>query len=184
LGDCLPVCPKGAISFVEREALPYNEEEVKKNVSHGGCPGKRIQHIRRDESKQSKPSEPRVMQEVSSQLRQWPVQIQLVPVNAPYFDGADLLIAADCTAYACGDFHSFMRNKISLIGCPKLDDADYAGKLTDILANNDIRSITVIRMEVPCCGGIVNAVQTALKNSGKIIPWRIITISIDGNVIE
>lgn len=241
LGNCLPACPKGAISFVEREALPFNEEEVmkamlernaqknedKNNAAHhvfsGGCPGTRLQQIRREGSCQNvsvnegsrqdvsvnedsrqdvsrnddnrreegkrednrrEDGESKVRRDVQSQLGQWPVQIQLVPVNAPYFNGADLLIAADCTAYAYGDFHSFMRNKITLIGCPKLDDADYAEKLANILAANDIRSITVIRMEVPCCGGIVHAVQTAMKGSGKIIPWRIITISIDGSVIE
>lgn len=201
LGNCLPVCPEGAISFVEREALPYNEEEVSKAILgnnllkndtnksgtsddsmspafSGGCPGTRLQNIHREECG------PRVSQEVRSQLRQWPVQIQLVPVNAPYFKGADLLIAADCSAYAYGDIHSFMSNKITLIGCPKLDDADYAGKLSDILAANDIKSITIIRMEVPCCGGIVHAVQTAMKNTGRLIPWRVITISADGAVIE
>ncbi len=213
LGNCLPVCPTGAISFIEREALEYNEEEVKKNLqqkeqkereeggnadslakaqvpipavapaSLGGCPGSRMQTISREkapvESKQEQKE--RV---IPSQLRQWPVQIQLVPVNAPYFGGADLLIAADCTAYAYGNIHQFMKDRITLIGCPKLDDTDYAGKLTQILMNNDFNSITVLRMEVPCCGGIVHAVKTAMLNSGKVIPWRVITISTDGLILE
>ena len=212
LGNCLPVCPTGAISFIEREALEYNEEEVKKNLqqkeqkereegenadslakaqvpipavapaSHGGCPGSRMQTISREKA----PVEPKQEQKervIPSQLRQWPVQIQLVPVNAPYFGGADLLIAADCTAYAYGNIHQFMKDRITLIGCPKLDDADYAEKLTQILMNNDLNSITVLRMEVPCCGGIVHAVKTAMLNSGKVIPWRVITISTDGLIL-
>ncbi|HOV42232.1 MAG TPA: 4Fe-4S ferredoxin, partial [Oscillospiraceae bacterium] len=120
-----------------------------------------------------------------SQLGQWPVQIKLVPVNAPYFENANLLVAADCTAFAFGDFHNrFIRNRITLIGCPKLDEGDYSEKLTEILKRNNIKSITVVRMEVPCCGGIVNAVTTALKNSGKMIPWQVVTISTDGEIIE
>ncbi|HKL99132.1 MAG TPA: 4Fe-4S binding protein [Mobilitalea sp.] len=198
LGNCLPVCPTGAITFVEREALPYNEEEVKKNIQnketqklvqgkneeshHGGCPGSRMQAIKRNVTEE--PAKTEDQRIVASQLRQWPVQIQLVPVNAPYFNGADLLIAADCTAYSYGDFHKFMKDKITLIGCPKLDDTDYSEKLTEILKHNDLNSITVIRMDVPCCGGIVYAVQTALKNSGKMIPWRVVTISTDGLVLD
>ncbi|HKL79677.1 MAG TPA: 4Fe-4S binding protein [Mobilitalea sp.] len=199
LGNCLPVCPTGAITFVEREALAYNEEEVKRNIQskeaqktdnntkeevphHGGCPGSRMQAI--DRTVTEEPVKTEEQRTVTSQLRQWPVQIQLVPSNAPYFSGADLLIAADCTAYSYGDFHKFMKNKITLIGCPKLDDTDYSEKFTDILRNNDLNSITVIRMEVPCCGGIVHAVQTALKNSGKMIPWRVVTISTDGLILE
>lgn len=203
LGNCLPVCPTGAITFVEREALEYNEEEVKRNMllkeqqeraakqmeqpsqhaHHGGCPGSRLQTIKREEA----PVAPKQEQKdsfIPSQLRQWPVQIQLVPVNAPYFGGADLLIAADCTAFSYGNFHQFMKDKITLIGCPKLDDVDYSGKLTQILMNNDLNSITVIRMEVPCCGGIVHAVKTAMMNSGKLIPWRVVTISTDGVILE
>ena len=120
-----------------------------------------------------------------SELMQWPVQIKLVPVNAPYFSGANLLVSADCAAYACADFHDkFMKNKVTLIGCPKLDEGDYSEKLTEILKGNDIKSVTVVRMEVPCCGGIQHAVVTALKNSGKMIPWQVVTISTDGKVIE
>jgi len=159
LGDCLPVCPTGAISFEEREALEYNEVEVKKNME------------------QNRP-------EPGSQLSQWPVQIKLVPVNAPYFENANLLVAADCVAYAYGNFHNeFMKNKITLIGCPKLDEGDYSEKLTAILTESNIKSVTVVRMEVPCCGGIENAVKNALKNCGKMIPWQVMTISTDGNLL-
>lgn len=155
LGDCLPQCPTGAITFVEREAAAYDEKAVMENKS-------RI-----------------------SQLRQWPVQIKLVPVNAPYFDGADLLIAADCTAYAYSSFHQdFIRGKVTLIGCPKLDSVDYSEKLTEIISENNIKSLTIVRMEVPCCGGIRNAAITALKSSGKMIPWQVITISTDGKILD
>lgn len=164
LGNCLPVCPTGAISFETREALDFNEEEVNKNMA-------KIK-------KQAKE------QETPSMLRQWPVQLQLVPYNAPYFNGADILIAADCTAYSYRDFHFFMKDKITLIGCPKLDEVDYSDKLTAILKHNKINSITVIRMEVPCCGGIVHAVKTAMLNSGELIPWRIVTISTEGAILE
>jgi len=186
LGNCLPVCPTGAISFEEREALPYNEEEVKKKeVKRAekpkmacGCPGTNIKTISREKINKDEVSR-------DSELSQWPVQIKLVPVNAPYFKGAKLLIAADCTAYAYADFHKdFIRNHITLIGCPKLDEGDYSEKLTAICKNNDIKSIKVVRMEVPCCGGIVNAVITALKNSGKMIPWQVVTISTDGGILE
>ena len=154
LGDCLPACPTNAISFVEREAAAYDE-------------------------KVDTPSA-----KTPSQLMQWPVQIKLVPVNAPYFDGADLLVAADCTAYACGSFHSdFMTGKITVIGCPKLDDADYSEKLGEIVKRNNIRSITVARMEVPCCGGIEHAVRKAVTDSGKNIPVAVRIITTDGNVI-
>lgn len=189
LGNCLPVCPVDAISFEEREALAYNEEEVLRNMEQkkakpifSGCPGsqsKMIQHAKApiEVTTSSTPS--------PSRLNQWPVQIKLVPINAPYFDGANLLIAADCTAYAYGDFHSkFIKDRITLIGCPKLDEGDYAEKLTEIIRNNNIKSVTVVRMIVPCCGGIVNAVTTALKNSGKMIPWQVQTISTDGTLIE
>ncbi len=190
LGNCLPVCPTNAISFEEREALEYNEEEVLKNQlksneqehhHQGGCPGSRVMNLQREE----KPVTSRVEQaSTPSMLRQWPVQIQLVPPNTPYFKNADLLIAADCTAYAYGDFHRFMKNKITLIGCPKLDDVDYSIKLSQILSMNEIESITVIRMEVPCCGGIVHATKTAMANSGQILPLRIITISTDGAILD
>lgn len=197
LGNCLPVCPTNAISFEEREALEYNEEEVKQNMRkmeeekrkqqpiQGGCPGSRMMSLDRTERENSEAEVIAKERSVTpSALRQWPVQIQLVPVNAPYFNGADLLVAADCTAYSYGDFHQFMKNKITIIGCPKLDDTDYAEKLTQILALNKVKSVTVIRMEVPCCGGIVHAVKTALLNSGQIIPWRVVTLSTDGQVIE
>lgn len=191
LGDCLPVCPEDAIHFEEREAAAYDEaavqakmeaEEVQPKTLACGCPGttsRKIEHHSKTEAC-SHSAAP-----VQSRLNQWPVQIKLVPPKAPYFNNADLLIAADCTAYAYGDFHNeFIKNRITLIGCPKLDDADYADKLTDILANNDIRSLTVVRMEVPCCGGIVNAVKTALKNSGKMIPWSVTTVSTDGKILD
>lgn len=191
LGDCLPACPTNAISFEEREALEYNETEVKKNMELKikieseklpcGCPGSHSKSIKR-ENQSSCSIE--TTKEVESNLMQWPVQIKLVPTNAEYFDNADLLIAADCTAYAYGNFHDkFMKNKITLIGCPKLDEGNYADKLTAIIKNNNINSITVVRMQVPCCGGIVNAVVEALKNSGKIIQWQVITISTDGKII-
>ena len=186
LGDCLPACPTNAITFEEREAPAYNEEAVRaaKMQKHGvklpcGCPGTQSKAIKRDASPIS------AKQTVSSQLSQWPCQIKLVPVNAPYFDNANLLIAADCTAYAYGNFHNdFIRNHITLIGCPKLDEGDYAEKLTQIIKNNNIKSVKVVRMEVPCCGGIENAVKRALIDSGKFIPWQVITISTDGKILE
>lgn len=186
LGDCLPTCPTGAITFVEREAAAYDEEAVNKNKIKlnveklpCGCPGTQSKTIKR------KSTSTYVENSVESQLTQWPVQIKLVPVNAPYFKNANLLIAADCTAYAYGDFHNkFIKNKVTLIGCPKLDEGDYTDKLTEIIRNNDIKSVTVVRMEVPCCGGIENATKTALKESGKFIPWQVVTISTDGKIIE
>ncbi|MBQ7321723.1 MAG: 4Fe-4S binding protein [Clostridia bacterium] len=188
LGDCLPACPTGAITFEEREAPAYNEAavlEAKKKKAAPlpcGCPGTQSRSIRR--ATVTCPSETPAGG-MPGCLAQWPVQIKLVPVHAPYFEGANLLIAADCTAYAYGDFHNrFIRNRITLIGCPKLDEGDYAEKLTQILACNDIRSITVVRMEVPCCGGIENAVKRALQQSGKIIPWRVITVTTDGRLEE
>ncbi len=189
LGDCLPACPMGAISFEEREAPAYDEAAVQaakeKKASAPlpcGCPGTQSRAIRRESCADSTPS---ATTENVSQLLQWPVQIKLVPVNAPYFDGANLLVAADCTAYAYGNFHNeFIRNHIALIGCPKLDEGDYTDKLTAIIANNNIKSVTVVRMEVPCCGGIESAVKNALKTSGKFIPWRVVTISTNGNIIE
>ncbi len=189
LGNCLPACPTGAISFEEREALPYDEEAVKRNQQQKaasepkplacGCPGTHARAIERQDAQvEAATVRP-------SNLRQWPVQIQLVPVNAPYFQGANLLVAADCAAYAHGNFHAqFMKGKITLIGCPKLDDVDYAEKLTDIIAHNDIKSVTVVRMEVPCCGGIERAVKEALMASGKMIPWQIVTIGTDGRILD
>ena len=190
LGSCMPVCPTGAITFEEREAVAYNEDEVRKNMEKHvrlplpcGCPGSNAKTIPREETER----EPSPAQNVqtASRLNQWPVQIKLAPVNAPYFDGANLLISADCAAYAYGSFHNaFMKNKITLIGCPKLDEGDYSEKLAAILRENNIKSVTVVRMEVPCCGGIENAVVTALKNSGKMIPWQVVTISTDGRLLE
>ncbi len=187
LGDCLPACPTNAITFEEREAPAYNEAAVlaakQKKASAKlpcGCPGTNSKTIKRETSA---PSARAVS--VSSQLSQWPCQIKLVPANAPYFDGANLLIAADCTAFAYGNFHNdFIRNHITLIGCPKLDEGDYSQKLTQIIANNNIKSVKIVRMEVPCCGGIENAVKTALQSSGKFLPWQVVTISTDGKIIE
>ena len=189
LGDCLPACPTDAISFEEREAPAYNEEAVRqaKMQKHGvklpcGCPGPQSKSIRRDVPS---PAPIGKTVSVSSQLQQWPCQIKLVPVHAPYFDNANLLIAADCTAYAYGNFHSdFIRNHITLIGCPKLDEGDYAEKLTEIIRNNNIRSVKIVRMEVPCCGGLENAVRRALQASGKFIPWQVVTISTDGKILD
>ncbi len=186
LGDCLPACPTDAISFEEREAPAYNEAAVlaaKKakapNKLPCGCPGTNSKTIHRNNTECTAPAAV-----AQSQLSQWPVQIKLVPVNAPYFDNANLLVAADCTAYAYGNFHNeFIRNHITLIGCPKLDEGDYSEKLTQIIANNNIKSVTVVRMEVPCCGGIENAVKQALQASGKFIPWRVVTVSTDGRLL-
>ena len=178
LGDCLPVCPTEAITFEEREAAEYN---AKIEDLPCGCPGTNAKAISRDNTiEQNLNKNP-----VTSQLKQWPVQIKLIPVTAPYFNNANLLIAADCAAYAYGNFHNdFMKNKITLIGCPKLDNIDYSEKLTEIISKNNIKSITVIRMEVPCCGGIEQAVKNALKTSGKFIPWQVVTMSTDGDIIE
>ena len=187
LGDCLPACPTGAITFTQREAAPYDEAAVQAHLARKkaeaplpcGCPGSQSRAIHREES--PAPAGPAV----SSQLRQWPVQIKLAPVNAPYFDGAHLLIAADCTAYAYGNFHQdFIRGKVVLIGCPKLDEGDYTEKLTQIIRQNDIKSLTIVRMEVPCCGGIQRAATTALQHSGKFIPWQVVTIATDGRVVD
>jgi len=188
LGNCLPVCPTGAIAFEQREALEYNESEVKKNMAQEpmenlpcGCPGTQVKAIGREAETAATP----VAAAALTQLRQWPIQIKLVPVNAPYFENANLLVSADCAAYAYGNFHmEYMKNKITVIGCPKLDEGDYSGKLTAILKENAIKSVTVVRMEVPCCGGIENAVKAALQNSGKMIPWQDVTISTEGKIIE
>ena len=167
LGDCLPACPTGAISFVEREAPAYDEAAVKAAQA----------------AKKSVAAPMAFHQE--SQLRNWPVQIKLAPMNAPYFDGANLLIAADCTAYTYANFHQdFIRNKVTLIGCPKLDGVDYSMKLKAIIAGNDIKSVTIVRMEVPCCGGLEFAAKKALQESGKFIPWQVVTISVDGKILE
>jgi ferredoxin len=189
LGDCLPACPAGAITFVTREAAAYDKEAVtasKKDAcaTHaGGCPGTRaraIAHGNRKRPPAFPPAAPR-----PSRLSQWPVQIKLAPVKAPYFQNARLLVAADCAAFAFGDFHEqFMKNHVTLIGCPKLDGVDYAEKLTAILKSNDIRSVAVVRMEVPCCGGLTRAVTDALQASGKMIPWQVVTLSTDGRILD
>ena len=185
LGDCLPACPTGAITFEEREALAYDEAAVKQAQAQKaalpcGCPGSNVKNIKREEPVCAASFAP-----AASQLSQWPVQIKLVPVHAPYFNGAHLLVAADCTAYAYGNFHhDFIRNRITLIGCPKLDMVDYTEKLTRIIADNEIKSVTVVRMEVPCCGGIEHAVKQALMASGKFIPWQVVTITTDGRILE
>lgn len=189
LGDCLPACPTGAISFEEREAKEYDEAAVKKSKLNKqgktlacGCPGTQSKTIHRENKCEA--VHPNIS-ENKSQLSQWPVQIKLAPINAPYFADANLLVAADCTAYAYGDFHNrFIRNKVTLIGCPKLDEGDYSDKLTEIIRSNNIKSVTVVRMEVPCCGGIENAVKRALQNSGKMIPWQVVTISTDGKILD
>ncbi len=197
LGNCLPACPTGAITFTEREAAAFDENAVEENMRRAadatpksapaapiphGCPGSQMRAFNRAPApaQESAPA-----QEIPSQLRQWPVQIQLAPINAPYFNGAKLLIAADCTAYAYGNFHrDYMRGKVTLIGCPKLDTMEYTEKLTAIIRENDIQSVTVARMEVPCCGGIEHAVKQALQNSGKFIPWQVVTISTDGRILD
>jgi len=207
LGDCLPACPTGAITFEEREAPAYNEAaiEAAKAVKQeaaaphacpghgghkGGCPSSMAKAIRREASAptaaaQAVSAQSVPVQAVPAQLAQWPCQIKLVPIRAPYFDGANLLIAADCTAYAYGNFHAdFMKNHITLIGCPKLDEGDYAEKLEQIIALNDIRSVKILRMEVPCCGGLENAVKRAMIASGKFLPWQVVTITTDGKILE
>lgn len=205
LGDCLPACPVGAITFTEREAAEYDEAAVREHkrrrareephkpaaaVRHG-CPGSRMHTFARngggvtrgDTPRHTEPAGNRTRPE--SQLGQWPCQIKLVPVNAPYFEGAKLLVAADCSAFAYGDFHGeFMKGKITLIGCPKLDGIDYSEKLAEIIRSNEIKSVTVVRMEVPCCGGLEAAAKNALQNSGKFIPWEVATISIDGTILD
>ncbi len=200
-GDCLPACPTGAITFVEREAAQYDENAVMKHkqqkmqekmrtegiamghLHHGGCPGSRAMALK-TQSENVEEEEQNFKKSVS-RLGQWPCQIKLVNPSAPYFDGAKLLVAADCTAYAYANMHEeFMKGKITIIGCPKLDAVDYSEKLTDIISNNDIKSVTVVRMEVPCCGGIENAVKNALRNSGKFIPWQVVTVSIDGKLLD
>ena len=191
LGDCLPACPTGAITFVEREAAAYDEQAVMENKQQKmrkegmtlpcGCPGSQSRQIQHAEGGSTEM--PRIEQ--MSRLSQWPVQIKLVPVNAPYFGGARLLIAADCTAYAYAAFHErFIKGHITLVGCPKLDSVDYSEKLTEIIRENDIKSVTVVRMEVPCCGGLEMAAKKALQQSGKFIPWQVVTVTVDGRLVE
>ena len=194
-GDCLPNCPTGAITFEEREAPAYDEAAVKaaqakkeaKNVEHiheGGCPGSKMMQFKAAQEDRADEQSQACMKPVS-RLGQWPCQIKLLPAEAPFFDGAKLLIAADCTAYAYANMHEdFMKGKITVIGCPKLDAIDYSEKLTDIIRNNDIKSVTIVRMEVPCCGGLQRAAENALRNSGKFIPWQVVTISRDGRILD
>ena len=196
LGDCLPVCPTGAISFEEREAAAYDEVVVKKRMEDMkkqkeklpcGCPGSQSREIKRENSSHKIELDVKkdMLRESVSCLSQWPVQIKLAPINAPYFNGAKLLIAADCTAYAYAKFHEdFIKGHVTLIGCPKLDEGDYSEKLTEIIKNNDIKSVKIVKMEVPCCKGIERAAITAMKNSGKFLPWQVVTISTDGFIVE
>lgn len=191
LGNCLAVCPADAISFTERDFATHDERASQTHRATTwqtatnplqGCPGSHS-HVISQQNVTDVSDKPDSSSNQESRLMQWPVQIKLVPVNAPYFDEADLLVAADCTAFAHGSFHdTFMKNRITLIGCPKLDEGDYSEKLTAILSHNNIKSVTVVRMEVPCCRGIENAVRTALENSGKMIPRQVITISTDGKL--
>ncbi len=189
LGDCLPECPCGAISFEEREAAAYDEMAVlaakqkkqkETGSSHNGCPGMQMRQITHTETIPCVSSSI-----IESQLGQWPCQIKLAPVNAPYFNNAKLLIAADCTAYAYANIHNeYMKGKITLIGCPKLDSVDYSEKLMEIIKNNEIKDVTILRMEVPCCGGLEAAAKKALQESGKFIPWQVGTVTIDGKIKE
>ena len=189
-GDCLPNCPTGAITFEEREAPEYDEAAVKAakegkkmeemKHAHGGCPGSRLMQFEQNAEEASVMTGKPV-----SRLGQWPCQIKLVPTQAPFFEGAKLLIAADCTAYAYANLHEeFMKGKVTLIGCPKLDAVDYSEKLTAIIRDNDIKSVTIVRMEVPCCGGLQRAAEAALKSSCKFIPWQVVTISRDGRILD
>lgn len=204
LGDCLPTCPTGAITFEEREAPDYDEEAVKaaqqkkmqKSILQGNmpkleqphqCPGSMVRQMKKEQEAFSleQTNDATNFVKPVSELQNWPVQIKLAPVQAPYFDKAKLLIAADCTAYAYASFHQdFVKGKVTLIGCPKLDSVDYSEKLTDIIAHNDIQSVTIVRMEVPCCGGLEMAAKKALQASGKFIPWQVVTISIEGEILD
>ena len=184
LGDCLPACPAGAISFEEREAPAYDEQAVRAagNDAAGGCQGSRTRIMYGGGEQETEPASPACP---VSRLAQWPCQIKLVPAKAPFFDGARLLVAADCTAFACASVHEdFMKGKVTLIGCPKLDGVDYSEKFGAILAQNDVRSVTVLRMEVPCCGGLEYAVKKGIEESGKLLPWRVVTLSVGGKVLD
>ena len=190
LGDCLPACPTGAITFVEREAAAYDEAAVLANKAKAdkklpcGCPGTHLQAIW-PKAEATGNTENAPGPTPASRLSQWPVQIRLIPAGAPCFQEANLLIAADCTAYAYADFHQrFIKNRTTLVGCPKLDAVDYTEKLAAIFQKHPIKSVTVVRMEVPCCGGLEHAVNTALQASGKCIPWQVVTISVDGRILE
>ena len=195
-GDCLPNCPTVSITFEEREAPAYDEAAVKaaqakkeeekmmEHVHEGGCPGSKMMQFKATQEESTLEQSQTYMKPVSS-LGQWPCQIKLLPTEAPFYNGAKLLIAADCTAYAYANMHEdFMKGKITVIGCPKLDAIDYSEKLTDIIRNNDIKSVTIVRMEVPCCGGLQRAAENALRNSGKFIPWQVVTISRDGRILD
>ena len=194
-GDCLPNCPTGAISFEEREAPAYDEQAVKRAQAEkllqgmkramppaGGCPGSMAMALKREETAEDAPV---TVGRPVSRLRQWPVQIKLLPAKAPFYDGAKLLIAADCTAYAYANLHEeFMKGKVTLIGCPKLDDVDYSEKLTEIIRDNDVKGVTILRMDVPCCGGLQRAAEKALRDSGKFIPWQVLTVTRDGRILD
>jgi NAD-dependent dihydropyrimidine dehydrogenase PreA subunit len=207
LGDCLPACPVNAIQIVERDAADYDEAAVAARMAAAtghvpaapaaapaapkpplpcGCPGQMAKSIaRKPAAPEAASAEGAPAATPVAQLANWPVQIKLVNIHAPYLQNAALLIAADCTAFAYPDIHrKFMRNKVTLIGCPKLDEGDYAEKLTALLQANDIKSVTVLRMEVPCCGGIATATMRALQASDKMIPWQVVTISTDGAILE
>lgn len=186
LGRCLPNCPVDALKLIDREIEPVSGKNTAQSAPSnnappmGGCPGSMSRTLGQTPAPAAVSSA-----DMPSGLRQWPVQMKLVPINAPYFDGAKLLIAADCAAYAHGDFHRhFMQGKVTLIGCPKLDEGDYAEKLTHILAQNNIKSVTLVRMEVPCCGGIEHAVRRALEDCGKMIPWQVVTLGVDGSILD
>lgn len=191
MGDCLPACPAGAIEFVEREALPYDEQAVSRAkrmaAAHreGGCPGSRAQTLRSEGASAESHAASSAPDSVEpSQLGQWPCQIKLMPLQAPYYQGADLLIAADCTAFSFASFHErFMSSKVTVIGCPKLDAVDYSEKLASIIALNDVKSVTVCRMEVPCCGGLERAAESAVAASGKNLPFRVVTFSVRGEIL-
>ncbi|QSX07927.1 4Fe-4S dicluster domain-containing protein [Alkalibacter rhizosphaerae] len=179
LGKCLPKCPTGAMTLEEREAKGFEGPAPREEQS--GCAGTAVQEV----SQASSLQETTQFQRPVSQLRQWPIQIQLVPPNAPYLEGSHLLVAADCTAFAYANVHEdFMKNKVTVIGCPKLDSADYSERLTEILQQNNIKSITVLRMTVPCCGGMTHAVTTAMRNADVMIPWQVVTIDVDGSIKE
>lgn len=191
LGDCLPECPVDAITLEERESAPYDEETVKRNMGKKeralacGCPGTQARTIDRAQENMKAQPVRSVPEAQPSRLNQWPCQIKLVPENAPFLRNSRLLIASSCSAYAYADIHErFMKNRITLIGCPKLDGVDYSDKLAAIISNNEIRSVTVLRMSVPCCAGLVNAVKGALEKSGKMIPWNVAVVSTDGEIIE
>ena len=195
-GDCLPSCPQDAISFVEREAAAYDEAAVERNKRQkaaavgahhaaGQCPGSAIRNFERPAVSVESAAAAIEAAQAPSQLSNWPVQIKLAPTQAPYFQDANLLIAADCCAFSCGNFHAdFIRNRVCLIGCPKLDGTDYSEKLTEIIAGNDIKSVTITRMEVPCCGGLERMAKEALRASGKFIPWQVVTFSLDGRILD